>query len=541
MSEIADADIIELAQAGDADASLEWIRRQGDLSPYFFSKEIAGYKELTPDLHRPVCEWLVQTEPDRGRGLLFPRKYFKSSMTKGYVLRRIIKNPEIRILFVGENDQVGAKNLTDIRWKIQHDKLFQRLYPHIIPPDYGKSWSMSSITVPRKRSYDEPTIQTVGIGTKHTGFHYDLIIYDDPIGWQASRSPAEMKAAIEWFQAAPGLLDSRESEELYIGTRWKHGTADLPGWIMEYLPFRAVENRKEGFKWMIRSAIEDGKSIFPRQKSAAGKQIGYSLADLSAMKKRQGTYLFNANMMNDPSAGTDCDFQDTWIKSYQITEDRQAVILSDTGERIELSSLVRISVYDPSSGGASAEAENAIVVTGTDRKARIIVLATWSKNCGFGHAIEHWHLLNDKWKCWNNFYEAVGAHKEVGEMIHMRQDPCQYITYGGKRCEQHHRKIRPHPINPPPGSKEDRIRDLAQPAFEEGRVYIGEGMTELRKQIAEFPHGSLVDIFDCLAYAIAKSRKPTIRDEDQAKGKESIPATRMGHSRVHSSINYGGY
>jgi hypothetical protein len=324
---------------------------------------------------------------------------------------------------------------------------------------------------------------------------------------------------------------------------------------MEELPFRIIAGHKEGFKWLKRSAIENGVSIFPPQmgplrQDGTRKRIGYSLADLASMKKRQKTYLFNANMMNDPTAGDDTDFPESWIRSYQISEDRQALLidkLDDKGrvirnergepeiERIELASLVRTLVYDPSSGGNSAEAENAMVVIGTDRKARIFVLARWSKNCSFRQAIEQWFVFNDKWKPWQNWYEAVGAHKEVEEILRMCENPC-------KNCGKNHARIRPRKLMPPPGSKEDRIRDLAQTAMEEGRVYIPLGMTDLRKQITDFPHGDLVDMFDCLAYAISKARKPTIHDKDQA-GEEagSAQPTRQFQPRTFSDQQYGGY
>jgi hypothetical protein len=401
---------------------------------------------------------------------------------------------------------------------------------------YGKSWSESAITVPRKRSYDEPTIATVGMGAKHTGFHYDLVVYDDPIGLVAAFSVAEMKRAIDWFENAPGLLHSAESEELIVGTRWKHGTADLYGHIMVKMPYRAYQNQREGYTWYVRGAIENGKSIFPKQPSPAdpAKTIGYSLRDLELMRKRMGTYMFNCQMMNNPTAREGADFLDEWIKTYTVNEDRRSITLSDTGEKVEVAHLVRLSVYDPSSGGKSAAAENAIVTIGVDRKGRIIVLAVWSKNCGFGMAVEQWHILNDKWRCWQNFYEAVGAHKEVGEIIRMRETPCRI-------CEKTHRPMRARPINPPSGSKEDRIRDYAQVAFESGRVYLAIWMTKLRKQITHFPHGKMVDLLDALAYAISKARRPVIHDPDQASHKGEPPKGRRYEPRAYSETDYGGY
>lgn len=532
MSTIADRpdeDVLELARRGDQDALLEHMRRQGERSPYYFSKVIAGYNELTPDLHQPVCNWFAD-EADRERGILFPRKYFKSSMLKGDLLRKLTlpKGTERRFLLVGENEDVGAKNITDIQWKIREDKRFQRLYPHIIPKDFGRDWPTSSLTLPRSRSYDEPTIQSIGIGTKHTGFHYTDIILDDPIGLVAARSKAEMMKAIEWFQTIPGLLDSMLAQQLYVGTRWKHGKADLPGWIMAELPH---------FKWFIRAAIENGVSIFPPQTSASGKKIGYSIPDLMQMKKQMGTYLYNANMMNNPSAGEDTDFKPAWIKTYRISEDRRAAILSDTGERVELATLMRISFYDPTVGGVSAESENAIGVGGCDWKGRILLLDRWAKNCSIGTSVERWHVINDKWRAGYNYYESVGAHKEVGEKFKDRN----HADGKCRQCGKVHRTMRPKPIIPPPGLKEDRIRDYAQTPFEEGRIYIGEWMTDVEKQILDFPHGDLLDLFDMFAYIIHLIRRPPKHDPDQGGSSDAKPVTRPTLSRVHSTVDYGGY
>jgi hypothetical protein len=104
-----------------------------------------------------------------------------------------------------------------------------------------------------------------------------------------------------------------------------------------------------------------------------------------------------------------------------------------------------------------------------------------------------------------------------------------------------HIKMRPRAILPPPGPKEDRIRELAGPAFEEGRVYIGEHQTALERQILDFPHGELVDLFDALAYAISKARKPVLFDEDQGPATAGPPKNRLPQPRTHATVDYGGY
>jgi len=522
-----DPEILTLAEKGNAEDALQWFREQGERSLYVWNKIILGYPDLTPTFHWEMCHWLESTEHAQGRGLLAPRKFLKSSIVKGYILRKLTRDTMQAFLFVGENDAVGSKNLTDLKWNIRSNTLFQRLYPHMIPPDYGKNWSESSITLPRSGTRDEPTIQTVGIGAKHTGFHYDGIVYDDPIGLVAAESEAEMARAWSWFEAASGLFKDDLSWELLVGTRWKHGKGDIFGRIQAELPYRVVRGRSQGYLWYIRSCYNpDGSAAWPER---------YPLHVLEALRRRMKTYLFNANMVNNPTGKEGGDFPE--YRTYRMSEDRQSAVLEladGVEEKVRLADLVRIIVYDPSSGGKHAEAENAIVVAGMDHRRRILALDVWSKNCGFGRAIEEWHRLNDKWKPWRNWYEAVGAHKSVDEILKMRKmDVCDW-------CQKVHKKLRAYAIKPDDRNKEDRIRALAQPAFEEGRVFIGTHLQKLRQQIEAFPYGDLVDVFDAFAYAISKLRPPLgYATEEDRERVQSEP--RMHASRSFTEHEYGGY
>lgn len=519
-----DDQILRLCESGNNEGALDWFRQQVDhptTGLFFFLKVVLGYPDLTHGFHGPMCAF-IQDDSYSRRGLLCPRKYLKSTCVKGYVLRKLTKDTNQRFLFVGENDKVGGKNLTDVKWHIRENTLFQALYPHMIPPDYGRNWSESSILLPRTKTFDEPTIDTVGIGAKGTGFHYNGIIYDDPIGLIAAQSQAEMQRAIDWFAAAEGLHDSPATWELVVGTRWRHGKGDLYGWIMAEMPHRVLKTKEDGYKWFIQnSGYYAGKPTWPER---------YPLEVLEKMRKRMRTYLFNANIENNPSAGEGSELKP--IHTYTIDQDDRRYLVLEDGEKVLLSNLLRISIYDPSSGGTQAEAENAIVIAGMDWKHRVFFLDAWSKNCGFGRAIEEWHVLNDKWRCAYNYFESVGAHKEVDEMLRMRPARCQF-------CGKDHRKIRPKPIQPPPGNKEDRIRDYMQPACEEDRIYVGEHLRELKRQLEEFPFCDLLDLADCAAYAVKRLRPPAGSKEDASKKK--VEPVNRGAPRTHTAFDHGGY
>lgn len=153
----------------------------------------------------------------------------------------------------------------------------------------------------------------MGVGAKGTGFHFDLIIYDDIVGLVASQSRPEMEGAIEWFKLAPGLLhDPEASEEVMIGTRWLYGDQDLYGWEMEHMGT---------FEWLVRSAIENEQPIFPER---------FSLATLEAIRKREGDYYFSCQYMNQPIPQGGTAFDSAWLQTYGVSEDLKNIVLQET-------------------------------------------------------------------------------------------------------------------------------------------------------------------------------------------------------------------
>lgn len=560
------ADILQLASSGNATELRGMLKLRALRSLYFFAKVVLGNKDLVDHLHLPWCQHIQGSQARRKRGYLLPRGHFKSTLMKAYALWRLLKfdpeefpeldyieieqlkawhNPDTRIVFVGESDTVGQKNLNEIKWHITSNALFRWLFPEFtFDPKESTKWRDDEIVLPfRTRAFDESSITTIGVGAKRTGFHWDLIIYDDIIGEKASLSLAEMLKAINWFKLACGMLnDQTLSEELIIGTRWKHGTADLYGWIMKEMPenmdaVQATEDggagRTFGFVWYIRSAIEDNEPIFPER---------FTLATLEAIRNRQKDYLFNCQYMNTPSSPEGAEFSGLLLGTYTIGEDNRTLIPTDGSSPVALRSLYRIGFLDPSSGGKGAACENAIVVTGEDSFGRIFVLAAWSKNCGYTAALEQYHLFNDKFIPFYTFYESVGAQKELEELEKERrqQTVCRHCLAAGRQNHTH-RRLTLKGEKPPNQLKEERIRAYYGGRHDEGRVYLGPGMQKLRNQITEFPHGEMVDILDALAYCVHLSRKPMSMEQEAEDRQEQEAMQAARKPCTNTEVDYGGY
>jgi hypothetical protein len=449
----------------------------------------------------------------------------------------------LRFLYVGESDTVAQKNIRDLTWHFENNQLLRALFPQIVPPDFNKVvWRDDEIEINRPQSFDEPSIKSVGVGAKSTGFHFDCLIYDDIIGIKAANSEAEMKSAIDWFSYASGLAnDPATVEEILIGTRWKHGSADLYGYIMEELSHNEEQGeRASGFAWDVEGCYdEEGEPRFYQR---------FTHSILQDIRKREREYKFSCQYLNDPSAPEGSKFTHEMIKTFHITVGvdgkKDLLVPNDGTPPIKLSQLARISFNDPSSGGNSAKCEHAICCLGTSADGRKFAFKIWSEPVGFRKAAEEWFKLNDQFFTWPNYFEAVGAHKELATVIELRQQEgeCSVCKQAGKSGVRH-KRLAPVPISPPGGrvNKEDRILTYAQSDFEEGRVYIHENDIKTRNQILRFPYGDMIDRFDALAYTLNLARRPHTIDEQEALERDRTKRELAKSQYTAQTYDVGGY
>src|SRR4029077_3598558 len=215
-----------------------------------------------------------------------------------------------------------------------------------------------------------------------------------------------------------------------------------------------------------------------------------SLEVLGTIRNEQGDYKFNCQYMNNPTAPGGADFEAGWIQEYDVDPDGHTIVPCDGSPKVDTGQLLRMGMYDVSSGGKTANCENAIIAAGMDYLKRIFVLEDFGENCTIGQAVERYHVMNDRWKLHRSHYELVGAQKAVEDFANERkhQAECPYCKAGHINPETNqyfknpHKKLTLVGIKPPGGSmsKEERIRLYAQKPFEERRVYLRRGMTKLR-------------------------------------------------------------
>lgn len=590
------SEIIATARTGKAADLRRTLKAKARKSLYWTSKQLFNYNRLTQGFHLELCQHIQETQKDQRRVYLVPRGWYKSTIVgKTYPMWRLMggglseelqrelleiefkvvpeharsmdeterlldfyaSNQELdprnhRILILSETQDVANKDINDPKWHLLNNQQFKWLFPELVPENTNATvWNNSEILLPRSRSYDESTITALGLETGGTGFHYTIIIYDDIAGEKAAASPPLMEKAKERVKAAPGLLDDqRTSEELGAMTRWKHGTADVPGWMMEEMPLeKGGEGRSSGFHFYVKEAEfinEQGvrQSRFPER---------FPIEVLDQLLKREKPYLYNCNYMNRPSSPEGSDFDPTKWKEFAVERNPDELMMGKEvwdwiqplgvdgkpeGMGVRLRNLYRIGFYDPSSGGKSAKCEGALAVVGADNAFRIFVFDGWSKNCGYQEALEQYYRFNDQYMLHARFYEDVGAQKEIETITSMRSlhKQCPF-------CGVEHRRFNLEPFKPGTKNKEERIRLFMQGAYDEGRIYFRQGLAngEARRQVTGLPHYPLVDLADAIASGIKNLRIPTTEEEQAAHELQMQKHMTPPATRTHTQFNYGGY
>ena len=337
-----------------------------DVGLWLWCQEIFGFMDLRWDLHGPICQYLghwgestlddgtvITGHPgvdeervvDSNRRLMLriPRECFKTSVGTRGATSWLLFTQDINYTFGIFNEKqdnvlswLGA--ICDV---VESSLLLQVLYPEYIPKgisiadrDKGLSkprnlkWGGSGIKFERdSRGVSELSIEPQGIGGAHAGKHYTHMVWDDIIGFEASRSPAVMQAAIDWVDNSRPLERPAEGGAVLINhTRW--------GWGDVY---SHIEKRWPGeYKLLHRSLLEhsvtrkpdvvSGESIFPEK--------------ISTRKAREmnekDAYHFSSQYQNQPKAGKHMSFNPDTFGAFHLiplNQNDPAFFLDRTGLR----------------------------------------------------------------------------------------------------------------------------------------------------------------------------------------------------------------
>lgn len=145
-----------------------------------------------------------------------------TTITMDYVVWRICKDPNVRVIIISESSGMAEKMLEGIKARLTSPR-FQELQDDFAPPGgfKGHIWSRSMIYVAGRDTLEkDPTVESLGIGSQIYGARADLIIMDDTVTLKTARTAGQREKLLELIdQEASSRLEPETGRLLVVGTR----------------------------------------------------------------------------------------------------------------------------------------------------------------------------------------------------------------------------------------------------------------------------------------------------------------------------------
>lgn len=358
---------------------------------------------------------------------------------------------------MSNTDTQARAFLRPISQYLKHLESLKLLFGEFYTP--SNTWTDSEIFVSgRTITEKEGTISAYGVQSdKVVGKHFDLIICDDIVDLENSRTDLQREKLKEWFYQVlmPTLMEN--GEILIIGTRYN------PQDLYQHLINHEYENNV-----LIYRAINTDET---------GKEFSlwenrFPLSKLKKIRSDMGSILFSAQYQNDASLMRGNIFKPEWFQEYDDINWRspdyelfQAVDLS-TGE------------------GSDYTVDMTIAVE--KKTQNIYVLDYYRGKVTFSVQVEK---ILERYKTYREKVTFIGIEAVAYQRV-MLQHLNRLNAYLPIKAIKTHK------------DKLSRFHSLSA-LFEQRKIFIKPWMTELKNELLACPNGANDDLPDTLEMAIS--------------------------------------
>lgn len=268
-------------------------------------------------VHQEIYEWVQDysvykdTGDDSGSNklIMLPRGHLKSHMVATWCAWIITKHPEITILYASATEALSILQLDAIKNILSSDA-YTTLFPEYLHPSANKreKWSQTQMSVDHpsrdEESTRDPTVRVTGLTTTSTGWHCEVIVFDDLVVPENAYT-LEGRTKVSNKSSQFSSILNNTGFTLACGTTYDprdvYAEWDKITFEVYDEEGNVVENRK---LWDIKKFVveENGLFCWPRAVRPDGKAFGFDLRSLAKIRakytdKRQ----FYAQYYNDPN------------------------------------------------------------------------------------------------------------------------------------------------------------------------------------------------------------------------------------------------
>jgi hypothetical protein len=450
------------------------IRQRSIDSLYYFCKAVLGYKDLTPQPHAEMCEYLERIDiPDLL--MVCPRGTFKSTI--GTVGRNMwlalprpedhshfgILGPHLHILITNAVHTNCEKWLRQIKQHWEGNPMLRGAFPELVPNDKC-IWTMKDglqLNNPYESMVEgEATFEAKGLNTTLVSRHYDLRHHDDPVNSDTVHSPTLRERAKDNIAFAESCVKETSllNQRFVIGTPYAFD--DIVTSLREDLPSDAIYWRG--------AHLSDGSLFCP------------SLLDnkkLADKLKKQGPFIYVTQYECDPSAPQQRSFPPGSLQITKLTMNGK--IQKPDGTLIDARSLdIVVAVDQATLRNTYSKSRSAVIAYGMDSSNDMYAIDGQIGN------LDPLETIEEIVKLWKNYPVRV-----IDIEAEAYTSTLQFWLE--KHCEQHNlwevAALTQATSNPRGLGKDNDIHLTLLPFASKKKFYCAAHLTEFALEWSRFP------------------------------------------------------
>lgn len=174
-----------------------------------------------------------------------------AQITIGRTLFELGRDQNLRVAIVSNTTRQAAKFLGSVARYIKASAELREVFPHLVP---GDIWRTDAITVARPTVSKDPSVQAIGVHGNILGARLDLIICDDLLDYENTRTQEQREQVVAWFLSTLVGRLTEHGRVIVLGTAWHpddlmHRLARNPGWSAHRF---AIEDDQGRPRWPSR-------------------------------------------------------------------------------------------------------------------------------------------------------------------------------------------------------------------------------------------------------------------------------------------------
>jgi hypothetical protein len=141
----------------------------------------------------------------------------------GRVLWELGRDPSLRVLVLSSAHEQAAKIISALAAYIERSEALHKVFPNLWPTEQaGEPWKPLSgrLTVRRPNVSKDATITASGVHGSILGARYDLIIIDDVLDYENTRTASQRKEVLSWLQSTVQTRLTGQGRIWVVGTAW---------------------------------------------------------------------------------------------------------------------------------------------------------------------------------------------------------------------------------------------------------------------------------------------------------------------------------